>query len=87
MLMRRCGYAEYKNRQGVVSFVKRIRGIEFPRFHAYIELATNGFSINLHLDQKAPIYKSVSAHGGEYDGPVVEREGERIRTTVEQYGL
>jgi len=45
----------------------------------------DGFQINLHLDQKAPVYKSVSAHAGEYDGPVVEGETARITAMVEQF--
>ena len=34
--------------------------------------------INLHLDQKRPVYRGTSAHGGEYEGEVVEQEAARI---------
>lgn len=84
-IMRRCGYGEIVTRAGKRSYAKRIRGGEFPRFHAYIDIKDNGFQINLHLDQKAACYAGSSAHSGEYDGEVVEREGERIRTIVDSF--
>ena len=34
--------------------------------------------MNLHLDQKEASYSGTSAHGGEYKGPLVEREMQRI---------
>ena len=61
----------------------------YPRFHIYIEEVKPrtdsqsefgaGVIFDLHLDQKRPIYEGVTAHSGEYDGEVVEREAERIR--------
>jgi len=39
---------------------------------------------NLHLDQKRPIYKGVTAHSGEYEGEVVEKEVERIKKILEK---
>lgn len=77
--IRRCGYGEITKRNGEVSYAKRFGGGEFPRFHAYIDQTPNGFSIHLHLDQKAACYRGSSAHSGEYDGDVVEREARRIQ--------
>ena len=34
---------------------------------------------NLHLDQKKPSYSGSSAHSGEYDGEIIEKEVERIK--------
>ncbi|PIR75630.1 MAG: hypothetical protein CO030_04690 [Candidatus Magasanikbacteria bacterium CG_4_9_14_0_2_um_filter_42_11] len=85
MIMQRCGYGEIVNKKGQRSYVKLLRGVPYPRFHAYIDVLDDGFQINVHLDQKAPVYKSVSAHAGEYDGAVVEREAARISATVEQF--
>jgi hypothetical protein len=76
-LMLRAGYAEQINLQGEVSYVRRFGGA-FPRFHAYLDSIASGFTVSLHLDQKAPLYRGVSAHNGEYDGPVVAAEGARI---------
>jgi len=39
---------------------------------------------NLHLDQKAPIYKGAPAHAGEYDGELVSKEAERIKQILEK---
>ena len=41
----------------------------------------NDFNFSLHLDQKQPSYetKGVHAHSGEYFGPVVEEEADRIK--------
>lgn len=51
----------------------------FPRFHLFIEPTDGSMVFKLHLDQKRPIYKGVSAHAGEYDSDVVEQEAERIK--------
>ena len=61
------------------SFAKRVSGLPFPRYHVYIEIGAESVRVNLHLDVKKPSYQGTSAHAGEYDGEVVEREIERIR--------
>ena len=38
--------------------------------------------INLHLDQKKPVYKGAPAHSAEYEGEVVEKEAERIKKII-----
>lgn len=76
LIMRRSGYGFLRDRQsGQDSYVRRLGSGFYPRFHAY--LSEN--YINLHLDQKQASYDGVSAHSGEYDSEVVEREGERIK--------
>lgn len=82
VLMMRAGYGEKITRQGKVSYTRRLAGAEFPRFHAYLDTEDNQFRINLHLDQKGACYTGTSAHSGEYDGEVVEREGARIQTVI-----
>lgn len=47
-------------------------------------MTEDGFIINLHLDQKKPSYAGTSAHAGEYEGPVVEREASRLREVEEK---
>jgi hypothetical protein len=77
--IRRCGYAKIIDRRmGKISYVKRIRRNFYPRFHVYIKESNDLIVFDLHLDQKRPIYEGVTAHSGEYDGEVVEKEGERI---------
>jgi len=83
-LMRRCGYVKQQNRKtGEVSYVRRIGRSPYPHFHIYIsQPKKDELILNLHLDQKKPSYGGVKAHSGEYDGAVVEREGERIKNIL-----
>ncbi|MDO8669229.1 MAG: hypothetical protein Q7K65_02960 [Candidatus Buchananbacteria bacterium] len=79
LIMRRSGYGYLRDRNtGQGSYARRLGNGFYPRFHVYIE----GASINLHLDQKQASYEGTSAHSGEYDGEVVEREGERIKNIM-----
>ena len=43
-----------------------------------MKVAEDKFIFSLHLDQKKPIYEGTHAHNGEYFGPVVETEADRI---------
>lgn len=81
-IMRQCGYGPERGSEGELVF-SRIIGPSrsgYPRFHCYIKSELDGsFRLNLHLDQKKPIYKGSHAHGGEYEGVIVEQEAERIK--------
>ena len=77
--IRRCGYGKITDRRmGKTSYAKRIHRDFYPRFHVYIQIEGETVIFNLHLDQKRPIYEGVTAHSGEYDGEVVEREAARL---------
>lgn len=83
--LRRCGYHFEKNvsKTGEVSAVRDLGGAGgFPRFHAYAKLVGKNLQINLHLDQKRPVYRGTSAHAGEYDGGLIRQEAERIRALL-----
>ena len=56
----------------------------YPRFHIYCTLdkSSKTLTINLHLDQKAPSYDGSSAHSGEYDGPLIEKEADRLKLNI-----
>lgn len=77
-LMRRVGYGEQRTRSGQISFIRRVTGERFPRYHAYVEDVNGGMQVNLHVDQKESTYEGAHAHSGEYEGPLVEREMQRI---------
>lgn len=77
-IMRNLGYGEQRARSGQISYVKRISGERFPRFHAYVEDQNNGMQVNLHIDQKEASYEGSHVHSGEYNGQVVEQEINRI---------
>lgn len=81
--IRRCGYGKIIDRRmDKISYAKRIHRDFYPRFHVYIKTEGESVVFDLHLDQKRPIYEGVTAHSGEYDGEVVEREGERIKRSL-----
>ncbi len=79
-LLRRAGYAMHQNRKGELSFVKRLEGYEYPRFHVYVNKEVPGtlIEMTIHLDEKKPSYEGHTAHSGQYDGPIVEAEYERL---------
>jgi len=77
--LRRLSYAPYKNRQGGASFIRRLQGYEFPRFHLYVNKENDGeLHCSIHLDQTAPIYNKGSAHRGDYNSFVVKDEVKRL---------
>jgi len=83
-LIRRCGYGLKVDRYGGGrSFTRHPdRTVLYPRFHVYIEDKGENWVFDLHLDQRAPVYRGVRAHAGEKDGDVVEREAERIKDVL-----
>ena len=74
-LMRKIGYLFQKENQ----FVKPLERNDYPRFHLYIKENKEEIILNLHLDQKRPVYKTAHDHAAEYEGKVVEAEAERIK--------
>ena len=83
VVLRRLGYAPYVNKEGQQSFVKRIHGMSFPRYHLYIKEENDDFvRCSLHLDQKKPSYMGTRAHGGDYDSETVQAEIERLQATM-----
>ncbi len=81
-ILRRLGYGEQRTRAGQISYVKRAAGERFPRYHAYVEDQNGGIQVNLHVDQKEASYEGTSAHAGDYEGPLVEREMARVADFV-----
>jgi len=79
-LLRRAGYALHQNRDGEISYVRRIQGADYPRFHVYVNREEPGTMIEmtLHLDEKKPSYEGFTAHAGQYDGPLIETERDRL---------
>jgi hypothetical protein len=86
--LRHAGYALIPEREdGERSFARRLTRDFYPRFHVYFkEQADSSGAVqvvfNLHLDQKRPGYEGYSRHNAEYDGEVVEREGERLTSLL-----
>lgn len=82
--LRRAGYGMHQNREGELSYTRRLSGDEYPRFHVYVNAEEPGgpIDLSLHLDEKKPSYEGYTAHAGQYDGPLVEAEHQRIVGTV-----
>lgn len=82
-LMRQCGYFFDQKKADEMVFIRIIGNAKsgYPRFHAYVttDHVSRQTSINLHLDQKKPIYHKVAAHSAEYESSVVKGEEERIK--------
>lgn len=82
-LMRRLDYQlDRKNKSNEKAFYRRMRSSRFPRFHIYIAEKEDRWIFKLHLDQKPNAYQGQAAHGGEYEGPKVEEEANRIKHGV-----
>jgi hypothetical protein len=68
---------------GEYNLVKKVSWDNFPRFHIYLKTQGETFIFNIHLDQKRPSYAGSHAHSGEYFGPVIEDEVDRIEQIIE----
>jgi len=71
------------NERGEYNMVRKLTGQNYPRFHIYLKQQGTDFIFSLHLDQKAPVYAGTHAHNGEYFGPIVEEEADRIKSALE----
>lgn len=78
--MRQSGYARIQDRKtGQISFVRRLTGDNYPRFHIYLKDDDEKAVLNIHLDQKKASYPGAHAHNGEYESEVVVAELERVK--------
>ena len=82
-VMRRCGYFFIKEENGELAFMRPLSssGSGYPRFHIYVNMEKfpRETSLNLHLDQKKPVYRGTVAHSGEHDGEIVVKEVARLK--------
>lgn len=73
------GYVIIDTNGAEYNLVRKLAGDNYPRFHIYVKQQGSSYNFGLHLDQKAPSYEGAHAHNGEYFGPVVETEVDRIK--------
>lgn len=84
--LRHAGYAFIpEGEHGEKNFVRRLTRDFYPRFHVYFTESRDAdgqdlVAFNLHLDQKRPGYAGYNRHNAEYEGEVVEREIERLKS-------
>jgi len=82
---RKIGYVIIDSQEnGQYNLVRKLAVGNYPRFHIYAQQHGLDFNFSLHLDQKAPIYKGTHAHAGEYAGPVIDQEIDRIKEQLKQ---
>lgn len=79
VIARAIGYVIIDTNGNQYNLVRKLAGNNYPRFHIYAKVFGQKYEIGLHLDQKAPIYEGSHAHNGEYFGPIVEAEVDRIK--------
>lgn len=78
-LARRIGYYFLGQEKDELSFIRPLERGGYPRFHLYLKENEGEIIFNLHLDQRRPVYQGAPAHAGEYEGPVIEQEAQRIK--------
>jgi hypothetical protein len=87
-LMRKVGYRFWDKigEKGEIAFIRPLERGGYPRFHIYLKTnpETQELILNLHLDQRRPIYKGAPAHSADYEGKVVEDEAERIKQVFQE---
>ena len=70
----------HATRDGELSFVRRLQGYDYPRFHVYVNKEEPGkhIEMTIHLDEKRPSYEGFTAHSGQYDGTLIKAELDRL---------
>jgi hypothetical protein len=82
-IIRRAGYGFiHDHRSGKDSYMRRLTGDYYPRFHMYLKEDQQNIIFSLHLDQKRASYQGNHMHNAEYDGPLVVGEVERLKQVV-----
>jgi hypothetical protein len=84
-ISRKIGYVIIDtNEKGEYNMVRKLAGDNYPRFHIYLGQQGGGWQFSLHLDQKKPVYENSGshAHNGEYFGPIIEDEADRIKSAL-----
>lgn len=80
---REIGYLIIDNKgNNEYNMVRKLTGNHYPRFHAYVKQQGQDFNFSLHLDQKQPSYEGSHAHSGEYFGPLIDDESDRIKSEL-----
>ena len=87
-MARRLGYRYIREdeKTGQKVLVRQLEVGGYPRFHLYLKFDRERDKIffNLHLDQKRPVYEGSTAHGGEYEGKIVEDEAGAIKKLLSE---
>lgn len=78
-ILRNCGYFSiFDQKTQKKSFVRKLSGNRYPRFHLYLKEDDREVVFDLHLDQSKKVYSGSKAHNADYDSPEVKGELVRI---------
>lgn len=81
--LKRAGYGFIVDRQtGKESYVRRLGGGHYPRFHMYIIESEDNIILNLHIDQQQSSI-SQKRHKSEYEGERVLNELKRLKQLID----
>lgn len=85
-ILRNVGYfAIFDRKTQKGSFVRKITGERYPRFHLYLKEIGNEIIFDLHLDQSKNVYSGQKAHNADYESPEVKQELVRIFQEVKKF--
>lgn len=87
-ILREAGYIPIHDRKtGKQSYVYKLTGNRYPRFHVYIEGETDEqLDLHLHLDNKEHGWGQ-RLHDSEYNGERVDAEGERLKRWLQHFTI
>ena len=75
-------------KDGKWQFVRTLEsGGAYPRFHIYLkyDAKTKEIAIDLHFDQRKPVYQGTVAHRAEYENSeVLDKEAQRIKNEIKK---
>jgi len=87
-LLRRAGYRFLMRTEekSEMTFIRSLGFSGYPRFHIYLKSdnISGKIFLNLHLDQRKPVYKGAPAHSADYEGAAVEEEILRIKQFLQE---
>lgn len=85
-MLRKAGYIPIRDREtGKDSYVFKISGDRYPRFHLYVEAeGATRLKWHLHLDNKKHGWGE-KRHDADYDGPDVVEENDRLLRWLAHY--
>jgi hypothetical protein len=84
-ILRNCGYFSiFDQKTQKKSFVRKITGNRYPRFHLYLKEDDREVVFDLHLDQSKTVYSGAKAHNADYDSLEVKQELVRIFQEVKK---
>ncbi len=87
-IMEEAGYHDFVDpNTKKLSYISRLGTGFYPRFHVYVKKEeTEHTQLDIHLDQTKAVREGQTAHAGEYDGPQVEGESQRLLRWLAYYG-